>query len=233
MRSTRLFFLLLTSAMSVQAGEPVHFTTPSEEPSKAYDVSTAYMTALCGEAKLQCELESVPLLRSADEMKHGATDVDLARVENAADLYGVQGDFRRLDVPMTTLGIVIYTPAQAPPVESWADLAAIPRKVGYRRGSIYIGQRFRELGEAVSPVPLAADTPCIQMLTTGRLDACVSYVELEDRPTTAQVELRAIQRSREIDRIKLYAFVNLRRKWIVRAPERRRAPPPGQSGPLI
>lgn len=204
-------FAALLAASAAAQEPPIRFAAPIDPDNSTFLFIKSYMQALCAEAGLSCVLFSMPSPRIVVEMGHDQIDVDMVRVSDFIEQKGLQDLYRRLDIPVISLGFVIYTNARSPAIDSWRQLGDQAHRIGFLRGALFAEQRLRELGGGNEWVPVTNFSYCASMLAADRVDACIAAEGLLSQDARKLIESGKIHCGKVVEERAFFAHVNRHR----------------------
>lgn len=165
-----LLVLSAPGATSAQGPDMLMFGTTHEPTSNIYRYATDYLQQLCAEIQQRCTLQSLPGRRGAAMLAAGTLAGEIGRVHEYNSLHP---EYRRVEESFVSSRTYIFTRADQPAIDSWEELASQTRTVSYKRG-IYIYQtRLEALRPGIQPHDVQNVPACLQMVLTGRDQACV------------------------------------------------------------
>jgi len=153
-----------------QGPDTLIFGTTHESESVVFRYASAYLQALCADIRQRCELQSLPGRRAEAMLAAGSIAGEMGRVRD----YGRKHpQYVRIDEPFVQIRTYVFTPAAQPVIDSWAQLAQQAHSVSYKRGVHVYQTTLETLRPQVTPHDVQTVQACLQMVLTGRDQACI------------------------------------------------------------
>lgn len=155
---------------SAQGPDTLIFGTTHESDSIVYAYAADYLRRLCAEISQRCQLKSLPGRRSEAMLADGSLAGEMGRVGSYSSKHP---EYRRIDEPFVRSRTYIFTKANKPDIDSWQELSRQVRTVSYKRGIYSFQVRLEALRPGLQPHDVQSVPACLQMVLTGRDQACV------------------------------------------------------------
>lgn len=153
-----------------QGPDTLIFATTHEGDSVVYQYASAYLKKLCAEIRQRCELQSLPGRRAEAMLADGSVIGEMGRVKD----YGRKHPrYLRLNEPYVLTRTLAFTADTQPVINSWEELARQARTVSYKRGVHTYQTKLETLRPQVTPHDVQTVQACLQMVLTGRDQACI------------------------------------------------------------
>jgi ABC-type amino acid transport substrate-binding protein len=196
--------VLAIACAPVQAQGPdtLIFGTTHEADSRVYQYASDYLQRLCAGVRQRCQLQSLPGRRSTAMMADGSLAGEMGRVKD----YGRRHpQYLRLDQPFVQSRTYAFTPAGQPAIDSWEQLAKRARTVSYKRGIHAYQTRLESLQPQLMPHDVQTVPACLQMVLTGRDQACI--YDDGSLSTASQAMLAQGRIGKPLEELALYIYL--------------------------